>query len=51
MRFDYYNIWTPGSAKVDSTRIDNIKEWENANKTHTKNPQKNIKNPTTLRNR
>jgi hypothetical protein len=25
-----YNIWLPWSAKVDSTPIDNIKEWENA---------------------
>ena len=30
MRFDYYNIWPPRSAKVDSTPIDNIKEWKNA---------------------
>jgi hypothetical protein len=30
MHFDYYNIWPPGSAKIDSTPIDNIKEWENA---------------------
>jgi hypothetical protein len=28
MRFVYYNIWLPGSTKVDSTPIDNIKEWE-----------------------
>jgi len=27
MRFVYYNIWLPWSAKVDSTPIDNIKEW------------------------
>jgi hypothetical protein len=38
MRFVYYNIWLPWSAKVDSTPIDHIKEWENAYKTHkTKN--------------
>ena len=37
MRFVYYNIRLPWSAKVDSTPIDNITEWENAEKTHTKN--------------
>jgi hypothetical protein len=30
MRFVYYNIWLPWSARVDSTPIDNINEWENA---------------------
>ena len=38
MRFVYYNIWLPWSAKVDSTPIDNINKWENVLKTHkTKN--------------
>ena len=35
MRFVYYNISLPWSAKVDSTSIDYIKECENALKTHT----------------
>ena len=29
MRFDSNNIWIPGSTKVDSAPIDNIKEWTN----------------------
>ena len=29
MHFVYYNIWLLWFAKVDSTPIDNIKEWEN----------------------
>jgi hypothetical protein len=36
MHFDYYNIWHSGSAKVNSTPIDNIEEWENALKKHKK---------------
>ena len=48
MRFVYYNIWLPWSAKVDSTPIDHIKEWENAYKTHK---AKNKKNKNGLKNK
>jgi hypothetical protein len=41
MRFVYYNIWLPWSAKVDSTSIDNINEWENATNKTQKQMKKN----------
>jgi hypothetical protein len=58
MRFDYYNILLPGSAKLDSTTIDNIKNGKMSKKKHKKQKtttlsdgykkQKNTQNKTVI---